>query len=54
MEGFVLLPLELFKERMSILFLCKKEENVLNGSIVLTKERRFKGLTDDLSEFLMA
>ena len=55
MEGFVILPLELFKKRMYILFLWKNEEHVLNSSIVLlTKERRFKGLTDDLLEFLMA
>lgn len=39
----------------NVLFLWKKNENVLNGSVVLlTKERRFKGLTDDLLEFFMA
>lgn len=56
MEGFVILLLELFTKRMSVLFLWKKnEENVLNGSVVLlTKERRFKGLTDDLLEIFMA
>lgn len=33
----------------------RNEENVLNGSIVLlTKERKFKGLADDLLEFFMA
>lgn len=56
MEGFVILLPELFTKRMSVLFLWKKnEENVLNGSVVLlTKERRFKGLTDDLLEIFMA
>lgn len=45
MEGFVILPLELFKKTI----------NVLNCSIVLLRrERGFKGLTDDLVEFLMA
>lgn len=56
MEAFIILPLELFKKSMYILFLWKKVgKNILNCStVLLTKERRFKGLTDDLLEFLMA